>query len=69
MIEISFVAFEWLFTAVWLLVRIVVWIRQKRILWKREALLLLMYVNLAVIIRFSFFPERVSERAYSAVGF
>ena len=30
---------------------------QKRIIWKREALLLLMYINLAIIIRFSFFPR------------
>ncbi len=39
------------------------WIRQGRIDWKREAVLLLMYVNLAVIIRFSFFPKtRVNGR-------
>ncbi|MCR5575935.1 MAG: VanZ family protein [Oscillospiraceae bacterium] len=52
-----------LFAAVWLLCRIAVWIRQGRIDWKREAVLLLMYVNLAVIIRFSFFPKtRVNGR-------
>lgn len=57
MMNISFVTFELLFTAVWLAARMVVWIRQKRIIWKCEALLLLMYINLAVIIRFSFFPR------------
>ena len=48
---------ELLFAVVWLLIRLVVWIHQKRIIWKREALLLLMYINLAIIIRFSFFPR------------
>ena len=54
--EISFIELECFFTAVWLLCRIIVWIRQGRINWKREAVLLLMYINLAVIIRFTFFP-------------
>lgn len=56
MIEIPFLLTEAIFTAVWLLVRLAVWLKQKRIDCKREAVLLLMYVNLAVIIRFSFFP-------------
>ena len=56
MLKISFIELECLFTAVWLLCRIIVWIRQRRINWKREAVLLLMYINLAVIIRFTFFP-------------
>ena len=33
-----------------------IWIQQKRIAWKREALLLLMLINLAVLIRFVFYP-------------
>ena len=33
-----------------------IWIQQKKIVWKREAFLLLMYVNLAVLIRFVFYP-------------
>ena len=33
-----------------------IWIRQKKIFWKREAFLLLMYINLAVLIRFVFYP-------------
>ena len=52
MFEISFFAAEAAFTAIWLLVRISIWIRQKSIDWKREAVLALMYINLAVIIRF-----------------
>ena len=52
MFEISFFAAEAAFTAIWLLIRISIWIRQKSIDWKREAVLALMYINLAVIIRF-----------------
>ena len=57
MVKISFLAAELIFTIVWLLLRIVVWLRQGRIDWKREVVLLLMYVNLAVIIRYVFFPR------------
>ena len=57
MFEISFFAAEAAFTANWLLVRISIWIRQKSIDWKREAVLALMYINLAVIIRFVLFPR------------
>ena len=57
MIEISFLASEMVFAAIWLLVRIGVWIKQRRVDLKREAVLLLMYINLAIIIRFVFFPR------------
>lgn len=56
MTEITFLQLEAAFAAVWLAARIAVWIRRGRIDWKREAVLLLMYINLAVIIRFAFFP-------------
>lgn len=56
MIAISFWEGELILTAIWLLVRIAVWIRQRRIDWKREAMLLLMYLNLFVIVRIVFFP-------------
>ena len=58
---IHFLTLELVFTAIWLLVRVIVWIKNKRIDWKREALLLLMYVNLAVIIRFVFFPRETAN--------
>ena len=57
MVEITFLSAELTFTAIWLLTRIIVWKKQGRIRWKREAVLLLMYINLAVIIRFVFFPR------------
>ena len=56
MVEIPFIFLEIIFLAIWLLIRIAIWIKQKRIDWKREALSLLMYINLAVILRFTFFP-------------
>ena len=56
MVEIPFLFLEIVFTAIWLITRIAVWIKQKRIDPKREGILLLMYINLAVIIRFTFFP-------------
>ncbi len=56
--EISFLRAELCFAALWLALRIAVWGRQKRVDWKREAVLLLMYINLAVILRFTFFPLR-----------
>lgn len=45
-----------LFTVIWLICRLCIWIRHRTIDWRREAILLLMYINLAVIIRFVFFP-------------
>ena len=61
MIQISFLAGELLLAAVYVLLRLFVWRKNRRIDWKREALLLLMYVNLAVVLRFTFYPmSRVS---------
>ena len=56
MVEISFLFLEITFTAIWLVIRVAIWIKQKQIDWKREAVLLLMFINLAVILRFTFFP-------------
>ena len=56
MVEIPFLFLEGAFTAIWLIIRIAVWMKQKQIDWKREIVLLLMYINLAVILRFTFFP-------------
>ena len=56
MVEIPFLFLEGAFTAIWLIIRIAVWMKQKKIDFKREAVLLLMYIYLAVILRFTFFP-------------
>ena len=61
MFEISFLMAELGFMLIWLVARIVVWIRQGKVIRKREAQLLLMLVNLAVIIRFVFFQRELVE--------
>lgn len=43
-------------SAVWLLVRAIVWAKNKRIDIKRELQLLLVYICLVVVARFTFFP-------------
>lgn len=57
MIVISFFAAELTFAVVWLAARLAVWVKQRKIIWKREAVLLLLYIDLAVIIRFVFFAR------------
>ncbi len=56
MVEIPFITGEVLFTAVWFAVRIIICIARRSVDWRHEARLLLMYINVAVIIRFTFFP-------------
>ena len=56
MIKISLLTGELCFTVLWILSRGMIWMQQKKVVWKREALLLLMYINLAVLIRFVFYP-------------
>jgi len=56
LIKISLLTGELCFTVLWFLSRGMIWMQQKKVVWKREALLLLMYINLAVLIRFVFYP-------------
>ena len=56
MIKISLLTGELCFTVLWLISRGMIWMQQKKVVWKREVLLLLMYINLAVLIRFVFYP-------------
>ena len=56
MIVLSLFAGEALLALAWLLYRGITWAVQKRIDWKREAMLLLMLCNLGVIFRFVFYP-------------
>ncbi len=68
MISIPFVFTELIYTAIWLCGRLAVWLTQKKINWRREALLLLIYINFAVIIRVAFFPmSRVNGRVQPLV--
>ena len=43
-------------SALWLLVRGIFWLKNKRIDWKREAQLLLVYICIVVVVRFTFCP-------------
>ena len=56
MITIPFWLGELALALIWLAVRVCIWLKNKKIDWKREALLLLMFINLAVLLRFTFFP-------------
>jgi len=56
MIEISYASMMIAVTAAWLLVRAYFCIRAGRIDWKREAQLILVYICIIVVARFTFFP-------------
>ncbi len=56
MLEISYTAALIAISALWLIVRAAVCFKRRKIDWKREALLLLVYVCIAVVVRFTFFP-------------
>ncbi len=54
--SLSFAAGEILFAVIWIVIRVSLCVYRRRIDWKRELKLLLMYVNIAVIIRYTFYP-------------
>lgn len=56
MIGIPYLAVMIGITAAWILVRGFVCLKQKRVFWKREAQLLLVYLCIVVVTRFTFFP-------------
>lgn len=56
MIEIPYMAAMAAVSLVWLAVRGIAWARQKRVCLRREVELLLVYVCLVVVARFTFFP-------------
>ena len=67
--KISFLAAELFFSVIWLIVRIMICVKQKSVDWKRESLLLLMFVNFAVIIRYAFFPRDLIDGHVQALVF
>ena len=56
MIQISYMTMFVFITMIWLLVRGIIWTRNKKIDWKRELQLLLVYICIVVIARFTFCP-------------
>jgi len=63
MLKISYSAMVLGISLLWILFRALIGIRQKHIHWKREAQLLLVYICIVVVARFTFFPfEKVGGR-------
>lgn len=56
MIQISYLPTVLLISCIWILARIVVCLKQKSVNWNREAQLLLVYICIIVVVRFTFFP-------------
>ena len=56
MIEIYYGQMVLVISVLWVLVRAVCWIKNKRIDWIREAQLLLVYICIVVVVRFTFCP-------------
>lgn len=56
MISISYGTMLALISAIWCIIRIVIWTKNNKIGWKRELQLLLVYICIVVIARFVFFP-------------
>ena len=56
MIHISYTAMVIAISVIWILVRAIFCVKHKQINWKREAQLILVYICLIVVARFTFFP-------------
>ena len=56
MIEIYYWPVFWAFTVLWVLARVGISIRRGRVSWKRELQMLLVYICIVVVVRFTFFP-------------
>lgn len=56
MIQISYTFMVILITVLWLIVRALIGVKQKHVNWKRELQLLLVYICLLVVTRFTFCP-------------
>lgn len=56
MIEVPYIAVEAALAIVWFGARIALCIRNRRVDWRREMSMLLMWASVAAVIRFSFFP-------------
>ena len=69
MTEIPFLAALSALTIIWIVVRGMVCLKNKRLDVKRELVLLLMYINLAVIMRFTFFPMALQNGSIAPLVF
>lgn len=55
-IQISYTSMVVLISIIWCLVRVLCAVKSKRVAWKRELQLLLVYICIIVVARFTFFP-------------
>ena len=56
MVQITYPALVILISFVWIVLRIIFGVRQRRVDWKRELRLILVYICIVVVARFTFFP-------------
>ena len=56
MIHISYASMVTVISIIWILIRTIVCLRQKHLNWKRELQLILVYICIVVVVRFTFFP-------------
>jgi len=56
MIQISYITMVIVISIIWLVVRAIVWKKTNKIDWKRELQLLLVYICIIVVVRFTFCP-------------
>ena len=61
MIYIPFIPTEIVFAVLWVIIRTVLAVKNKKFGIKRELMMLLMYVNLAVLLRITFFPWQINK--------
>lgn len=61
MIEISYGAMFAFISAIWCINRAIIWVKNKKIDWKRELQLLLVYICIVVLVRFLFCPYKLLE--------
>ncbi|MBQ7331462.1 MAG: VanZ family protein [Oscillospiraceae bacterium] len=54
MIEITYLQMLLAITGIWFFVRAICWVESKRLEWKRELQLLLVYICIVVVVRFTF---------------
>lgn len=56
MIQISYASMVIAISIIWILIRTFLCLRQKQFNWKRELQLILVYICIVVVVRFTFFP-------------
>lgn len=56
MIQFSYTCIVLLISVLWILTRFIVYLRSKQFIWKREAMLILVYICLIVVARFTLHP-------------